>query len=60
MIVTQKHPEDQACQAGGKYYGHNIPFPTDHSDECNEADQDGKQINCARISRVHWPAYLGD
>jgi hypothetical protein len=43
MIVTRKHPEDQACKAGGQYYGHNIPFPADHSDECNEANEDAEK-----------------
>ena len=54
MIVTQKDPEDQACKAGGQYYGHNIPFPADHSDECNEADEDGEQID--RVSA--WKDYV--
>jgi hypothetical protein len=53
MIVAQKHPEDQACKASGQYYGHNFPIPTDQSDECKEADEDGKQINRSRTRKDH-------
>ena len=45
MIITQKHPEDQACKTCTKHYGDNIPFPADHSDERNGADEDGERIH---------------
>src|SRR3984957_2537563 len=54
MIIEKKHLEDQACKTGGKYYGHNIPFPADHSGKCNEADEDGEPIDRSRA----WKDYV--
>jgi hypothetical protein len=46
ITVTKKHPEDQTCNAGSQYYGHNISLAAVHSGECNE---DGKRIDGAII-----------
>jgi hypothetical protein len=53
MIVTQKHPEDEACETHTKHYGDNIPLPADHPNERNGADEDGKRIHCAITWKDH-------
>ena len=53
MIIAQKHLEDQARKTRAKNYGHNIPFQADHSDECDDADEDGEPIDRSRAWKDH-------
>ena len=43
--MYSKHAEDEARKTCAKHDGHDIPFPADHSGECNEADEDGEPID---------------
>ncbi|MEA3147935.1 MAG: hypothetical protein QOI53_3531 [Verrucomicrobiota bacterium] len=51
--MAQKHLEDQARKTPVKDYGHNIPFPADHSCERNDAGKDGKRIDRSRAWQDH-------
>jgi hypothetical protein len=51
--MTQKHFEDQARKTRDEDYGHNIPFPADHSGECNDAGEDGERIDRSRAWKDH-------
>src|ERR1700688_4430965 len=51
--MAQKHFEDQARKTRDEDYGHNIPFPADHSGECNDAGEDGERIDRSRAWKDH-------
>jgi hypothetical protein len=50
--MAQKHFEDQARKTPAKDYGHNIPFPADHSGERNDAGEDGEPIDRTGLRKI--------